>query len=187
MKKAIIVPTIALFLICLVSTALLGLANSVTAPKIEQLAIQTEIDARKKVLTTAETFEEKDLDGTKYVVGLDKDGNEVGMVFTTTAKSYGGEILVMTGVDSEGKITGVEILSISDTPGLGMNAQKPEFRNKFIGMSDKITVVKNSANSANNEIDALSGATISSNAVADAINSALANYRTITQGKAGAN
>lgn len=186
MKKAILVPTIALFVICLVSTALLALANNVTAPIIDKLAIQTEIESRNEVLETAEIFEEKSDNGIDYVVGLDKDGNEIGMVFTSTAKSYGGEIIVMTGVDMEGKITGIKLLQINDTPGLGMNAQKPEFRDKFLGMSDKITIVKNSANAANNEIDALSGATISSNAVADAVNEALANFEKIT-GKAGAN
>ena len=186
MKKAIIVPTIALFIICLVSTALLALVNNVTAPKIEQLAIQTEIESRNEVLEAAETFEEKSDNGINYVIGLDKDGNEIGMVFTTTAKSYGGEIIVMTGVDMEGKITGVKLLHITDTPGLGMNADKPEFRDKFLGMSNKITIVKNSANAANNEIDALSGATISSNAVAEAVNEALENFKKIT-GKAGAN
>lgn len=186
MKKAILVPTIALFIICLVSTALLGLANSVTAPKIEQLAIQTEIESRSEVLDSAETFEEKSDNDINYVVGLDKNGNEVGMVFTTTAKSYGGEIIVMTGVDMEGKITGVKLLQITDTPGLGMNADKPEFRDKFIGMSDEIKILKNSANAANNEIDALSGATISSNAVAEAVNKALDSFAKIT-GKEGAN
>ncbi len=187
MKKAILVPTIALFVICLVSTALLAFANQVTAPIIDELAMKTEIETRKTVLTAAETFEEKTENGIRYVVGLDKDGNEAGFVFTTTAKSYGGEIIVMTGVDNDGKITGVELLQINDTPGLGMNAQKPEFRGKFIGMSDEIKVLKNSANAANNEIDALSGATISSKAVADAVNTALANYKTINEGKAGAN
>ena len=186
MKKAILVPTIALFIICLVSTALLGLANSVTAPKIEQLAIQTEIESRSEVLDSAETFEEKSDNGISYVVGLGKDGNEVGMVFTTTAKSYGGDMIVMTGVDMEGKITGVKLLQITDTPGLGMNADKPEFRDKFIGMSNEITIKKNSANAANNEIDALSGATISSNAVAEAVNKALDGFAKIT-GKEGAN
>ena len=186
MKKAILIPTIALFVICLVSTVLLAFANSVTAPIIDELAIKTEEESRKKVLAVAETFEVKSANGINYVVGLDKGGNEVGMVFTTTAKSYGGDMIVMTGVDMDGKITGIELLQINDTPGLGMNAQKPEFRNKFIGMSGEVTIMKNSANAANNEIDALSGATISSNAVATAVNEALANFETIT-GKAGAN
>lgn len=187
MTKKIIIPTIALFVICLVATTLLAFANMVTAPLIEELAVQTEIDARKKVLSKAETFEEKKLGDIEYVVGLDKDGKEIGMVFTKTAKSYGGEIIVMTGIDSEGKVAGVEILQINDTPGLGMNAEKPEFRNKFIGLNDIITVKKNSADAKNNEIDAISGATISSQAVTDAVNAAISDYKTITEGKAGAN
>ena len=186
MKKAILVPTIALFVICLVSTALLALANNVTAPIIDELAIKNEEASRKTVLSDADTFEVKSADGIDYVVGLDKNGNEVGMVFTSTSKSYGGDMIVMTGVDTEGKITGIELLQINDTPGLGMNAQKPEFKDKFIGMSDEIKILKNSANAANNEIDALSGATISSNAVADAVNEALDNFAKIT-GKEGAN
>ena len=187
MKKNIIIPTVALFVICLVATTLLAFANQVTAPLIEKLAVQTEIDARKTVLAKAETFEEKKSGNIDYVVGFDKDGKEVGMVFTKTAKSYGGEIIVMTGIDNEGKVSGVEILQINDTPGLGMNAQKPEFKNKFIGLNDIITVKKNSADANNNEIDAISGATISSKAVADAVNAAIADYKTITEGKAGAN
>ena len=109
------------------------------------------------------------------------------MVFTKTAKSYGGEIIVMTGIDSKGEVSGVEILQINDTPGLGMNADKPEFKEKFVGMNDTITVLKNSAKAENNEIDAISGATISSKAVTDAVNAAMADYKTITEGKAGAN
>ena len=188
MTKNILIPTIALFLICLVATTLLAFANQVTAPIIEDLAVQTEIDARKTVLPDeAEKFEEKTSGGISYVVGLDKNGKEVGMVFTKTAKSYGGEIIVMTGIDSKGEISGVEILQINDTPGLGMNADKPEFKEKFVGMDDTITVLKNSAKAENNEIDAISGATISSKAVTDAVNAAMADYKTITEGKAGAN
>ncbi len=186
MKKSILVPTIALFVICLVSTALLALANSVTAPIIDELAIKTEIETRKTVLSSAENFTEETANGINYVIGLGKDGKTVGMVFTTTAKSYGGEIIVMTGVDNEGKVTGVELLQINDTAGLGMNAQNDSFKDQFIGLVKNIVVMKNSSNHDNNEITALTGATITSDAVAEAVNSALANFETIT-GKAGAN
>lgn len=186
MKKSILVPTIALFFICLVATTLLAFANSVTAPIIEDLAIKTEIETRKTVLTTAEEFKDENTNGISYALGVDKDGNSVGMVFTTTAKSYGGEILVMTGVSMDGKVTGVELLSINDTAGLGMNATKPDFKDQFIGLINGVKVMKNSSNHDNNEITALTGATITSQAVADAVNAALASFETIT-GKAGAN
>ncbi len=186
MKKSILVPTIALFVICLVATALLALANSVTAPIIDELAVKTAIETRKTVLAEAESFEEKSASGIDYVIALDKDGNEVGMVFTTTSKSYGGDIQVMTGVDNDGKVTGIELLQINDTAGLGMNAKNDSFKEQFVGLIKNIVVMKNSSNHDNNEITALTGATITSDAVADAVNEALANFETIT-GKEGAN
>ncbi len=187
MKKSILIPTIALFLICLVATALLALANNVTAPIIDELAVKTAEETQKTVLSSAESFKEESLNGINYVVGLDKDGNPVGMVFTTTSKSYGGDLQVMTGVDNDGKVTGVELLQINDTAGLGMNAKNDSFKDQFIGLVKDIVVMKNSSNHDNNEITALTGATITSDAVTDAVNEALANYETITTGKAGAN
>ena len=186
MKKSIIVPTIALFIICLVATTLLAFANSVTAPIIEELAIKTEMESRKKVCALATEFADESTNGVSYAIGYDEGGKEIGMVFTTTAKSYGGEILVMTGVDAEGKVTGVELLSINDTAGLGMNATKEDFRSQFLGLVNGIKVMKNSSNHDNNEITALTGATITSQAVADAVNAALADFEAVT-GKAGAN
>ena len=186
MKKSILVPTIALFVICLVATTLLAFANSVTAPIIEELAIKTEMESRKKVLVLAEEFTDESANGVTYALGVDKDGNSVGMVFTTTAKSYGGEILVMTGISMDGKVTGVELLSINDTAGLGMNATKPEFKDQFIGLINGVKVMKNSSNHNNNEITALTGATITSQAVADAVNAALSDFEKVN-GKAGAN
>lgn len=186
MKKNILIPTIALFLICLVATTLLAFANSVTAPIIDELAVKTEMESRKKVCVLATEFKDESKDGISYAIGYDENGKEIGMVFTTTAKSYGGEILVMTGVDTEGKVSGVELLSINDTAGLGMNATKSEFRSQFLGLVNGIKVMKNSSNPDNNEITALTGATITSQAVADAVNAALADFEKVT-GKAGAN
>ncbi len=186
MKKSILIPTIALFVICLIATALLALANSVTAPIIDELAVKTAIETRKTVLSEADSFEEKTSNGINYVIALDKDGNQVGMVFTTTSKSYGGDLQVMTGVDNDGKVTGIELLQINDTAGLGMNAKNESFTEQFVGLVKDILVMKNSSNHDNNEITALTGATITSNAVADAVNEALAGYEAIT-GKAGAN
>ena len=189
MKKNIIVPTIALFLICLVATSLLALANSVTAPIIEELAVQTEMESRKKVLPEADEFLDQNQNGISYAMGIKTDpvlNRPIGYVFTTTAKSYGGEILVMTGIDQDGKVTGVELLSINDTAGLGMNATKEDFRSQFLGLVNGIKVMKNSSNHDNNEITALTGATITSQAVTDAVNAALADFEKVN-GKAGAN
>lgn len=189
MKKQILIPTIALFVICLVATTLLAFANNVTAPIIDKNAAQTEAESRMEVLADAKTFEDKAIDGKSYAVGLDENGKEVGMIFVTSAKSYGGDVSVMTGVDMNGKVTKIQILSINDTAGLGMKAQTDSFKDQFKSLVQGIKVAKiakNTANSENNEILALTGATITSNAVTEAVNEALDSFNTITQ-NGGAN
>lgn len=180
MKKNIIIPTLVLFLICLVSTGLLAFANNLTEPIIDKLEKQTEIESRKAVLADAAEFKDEKAGDIAYAVGYDKDGAPVGLIFTTTEKSYGGDVKIMTGVDMEGKVKGVEILSIEDTAGLGMNAQKESFRSQFIGLVKGIVVQKNSSNHDNNEITALTGATITSKAVTAAVNQALDIYASVS-------
>ncbi|MBP9989297.1 MAG: FMN-binding protein [Ruminococcus sp.] len=179
MKKQIAIPTIALFVICLVATALLALANNVTAPIIDELAKKTEIESRQKVLSSATDFKDGKQGDIVYATGYDKDGKPVGLIFTTTEKSYGGDVQVMTGIDTDGKVTGVEILSINDTAGLGQKATEESFRSQFVGLIKDIVVQKNSSNHDNNEITALTGATITSKAVTGAVNDALAQYETV--------
>ena len=171
--KEYLVPTITLFVICLVATVLLGLTNNVTAPIIEQLAIETEIKSRQTVFSSADSFgEAKTLeDGTSIVAALDESGATIGYVVVNIAKGYGGDISVMTGVDTEGKVTGVNILSHSETAGLGAKAAEASFRDKFVGLVNGITVSKDKA--GENSIDAITGATITSRAVVNAVNAAI--------------
>lgn len=169
--KDILIPTVSLFLICAVATALLGLTNSVTEKKIQEVAAQSAAEARLRVCENAEKFDEKtDKNGNTYFEAKDKNGETVGFAITTEDKSYGGKIEVMTGFSADGKITGVEILTIDDTPGLGMNAKKESFRNEYLGKTGTLTVSKGA--SADNEIQALTGATITSNAVTRCVNKA---------------
>ncbi len=173
-------PTVVLTAICLITSALLAITNSATAPVIEALAVETERNTRKLVLAEAEDFNEKEIDGTVYCEGVDENGEIIGYVFTTSAKGYGGDVSIMVGVSAQGTVKGVEILDLSETPGLGMNAQKPSFLEQFIGKTAGISVTKNSP--AENEIQALTGATITSRAVTTATNSALELYAQITGG-----
>ena len=102
---------------------------------------------------------------------VDKDGNVLGSVVVNVAKGYGGDISVMTGVDKDGKVTGVNILSHSETAGLGANAVKESFRDQFVGLVKGITVSKDKP--GENSIDALTGATVTSRAVTKAVNAAI--------------
>ena len=191
MKNAILIPTISLFLICLVATMLLGVANEVTKDKIAQNAIVTEEESRKVVMADAASFGEKvegdyTFDGTaapySYVEALDADGKTIGYVFITKSTGYGGNISTMTGIDTEGKVTGVEFLEINETVGLGMNAQKQSFKDQFVGLIKGIGVSKNTP--ADNEIKALTGATITSKATTKGVNTALDIYENIVKGGA---
>lgn len=169
--KEILMPVIVLCAICIVTSALLAVTNDLTAPKIADLAKQTELESRQKVLSTAAEFEEKQANDIAYCIGKDGDGKPVGYVFTTESKGYGGAVQIMVGVTMDKKVAGVEILSIDETPGLGMNAKNESFLTQFIDKTIGVSVVKN--NPSGNQIQALTGATITSNAVTDAINLAL--------------
>lgn len=108
-------PVIVLCAICIVTSALLAVTNNLTAPKIADLAKQTELESRQKVLSTAAEFEEKQADNVAYCIGKDGDGKPVGYVFTTESKGYGGAVQIMVGVTMDKKVAGVEILSIDET------------------------------------------------------------------------
>lgn len=186
--KEIIVPAVSLFLICVVVTALLALTNAVTAPKIDALAVETQDASKKQVLSSADSFSEEkqvEKDGVSYTYydGLASDGSVVGYVFVTSAKGYGGDISVMVGVLGDGTVAGVNILSINETAGLGMNAKNQSFLDQFLGKSGEIGVAKN--NPSDTEIQALTGATITSSAMATAVNTALSLYAEIGGGQNG--
>ena len=186
--KEIIVPAVSLFLICVVVTALLALTNAVTAPKIDALAVETQDASKKQVLSSAASFSEEkqvEKDGVSYTYydGLTSDGSVVGYVFVTSAKGYGGDISVMVGVLGDGTVAGVNILSINETAGLGMNAKTQSFLDQFLGKSGEIGVAKN--NPSDTEIQALTGATITSSAMATAVNTALSLYAEIGGGQNG--
>lgn len=186
--KEIIVPAVSLFLICVVVTALLALTNAVTAPKIDALAVETQEASKKQVLSSADSFSEEkqvEKDGVSYTYydGLASDGSVMGYVFVTSAKGYGGDISVMVGVLGDGTVAGVNILSINETAGLGMNAKNQSFLDQFTGKSGEIGVAKN--NPSDTEIQALTGATITSSAMATAVNTALSLYAEIGGGQNG--
>ena len=101
--KDILLPTLALFVICLIATVLLALTNEATAAKIEENAAQTAIASRAEVLSEANgvavaSYGDDKTDessGLTYNEGLDADGNVVGYIFTAAAKGYGGDVKVM--------------------------------------------------------------------------------------------
>ena len=171
---------VTLFAICAVAALVLGVTNNITAPVIEERNIQASNEARKIVLPEADEF--KELDGMNSDIVLEvyegiKDGQVIGYTIKTSSKGYGGAIELMVGISKDGKITGVEIGNHSETPGLGSKATEPMFKNQYVDkdVSNSLLVVKGSTNN-DNEISAISGATITSNGVTSGVNAAMKIY-----------
>ncbi len=179
--REVLKPTITLFVICLVITLLLAATNLMTRSKIAEMDQQSEAASRRLVLPGAASFE--DAKDKTYAVGK-KGGDISGYVFTTKAKSYGGDMNVMTGIDKNGKVTGVVILSISDTPGLGLNAQKDSFRDQYKQAvpENGFEVIK-SGSAKDGQIEAMAGATITSKAVTKCVNEAIESYQKVKGGE----
>lgn len=169
-----------LFAICAVAALVLGVTNNITAPVIEKRNIQASNEARKNVLP--EAYEFKELDGMNSNIVLEvyegiKDGQVIGYTIKTSSKGYGGAIELMVGISKDSKITGVEIGNHSETPGLGSKATEPMFKNQYVDKDvlNSLLVVKGSTNN-DNEISAISGATITSNGVTNGVNAAMKIY-----------
>ena len=185
-KDTMIGDAIKLFAITLIAGCLLGLVFQVTKQPIIDAKNKAKQEAYQAVFTDASLFEENKaltdaIDNktpgvfiNEILVAKDDAGNTLGYVLSFGSKEgYGGEIDLSMGVDVSGTITGLQVLSMSETAGLGANCTTEEFRSQFAGIqSDKIAYTK-TGKSADNEIDALSGATITTKAVTNAVNNAL--------------
>lgn len=179
--KDIFVPTVSLFIICLVVAVLLGGTNELTKEPIAQLQAQKADEAKMEVCPDAVRFDGQKGMEIEIYRGFDKDGNHVGYAIPSSHKGYGGEIEIMVGINTQGEITGVSILSINETPGLGMNATKDSFTNQFLRtVPDNGFTAKDDPQKE--KIDALTGATITSEAVSQAVNKAVDVYKSLEGG-----
>lgn len=183
--KEILMPTIVLFVICVVASALLGGTNMLTEDKIASIAAEAKAEAMQTVMEDAASFGDAVAvsDTLEYSEALDADGIVIGYAFTVTENGYGGEIKIMVGVNPNGTVRKLAVLSAdNETPGLGLNIKKDSFLDQFIGKTNGISVNKNTP--AENEIQALTSATISSSAVTRAVNTALDCFETQVKGGA---
>lgn len=187
MKDAMI-----LFLITLISGAALGLVYEVTKDPIAQQEQKAKNEAYQNVFEAAEDFTElteetyspdaltafvkengfdASIDGVAQA--LSGDGSVLGYVITVTDhEGYGGDIQFTMGVADDGTLNGISLLSISETAGLGMRAGEvlvPQFAGKQV---EKFSYTKTGA-ASDDQIDAISGATITTNAVVNGVNAGL--------------
>ena len=192
-SKAFMKDALILFAITLVSGICLGFVYDITKGPIEQATIAANNKTYQQVLSTASSF--ADMEGSEAAVadlnasgalasfggvavesvleGTDASGAVVGYVINSLSNdSYGGAVKISVGFAANGAITGVGIREINDTPGLGLKAKEADFRDQYIGKNEDSLVVTKMGASTSNEIDAISGATVTSKAVTNAVNAA---------------
>lgn len=172
-------PTLVLAAICLIVSVALSSTNMITEKKIAEIEEKNTNRAMQRVLK-ADEYSEKTLeaDGEEITYYEASEGGKVtGFIFITSANGYGGEVKVMTAIENGGgnSIKAVEILDVSnETPGLGQNAANKKFYGQFAGLpgGNDISVVKSGADRDMLQINAVTGATITSRAVTKAVNEA---------------
>ena len=154
---------IILLLICAISTGLLAYVNMLTAPVIAENTKKQQDEAQAEVLPLAASFVSID---DSVFEGKDANGNKVGYAVSVSPSGYGGKISMIVGVNSDLTISGVKILSMSETPGLGAKAQDDNFLSQFMGKNESMELKK--------DINAITGATITSTAVTNGVKEAIA-------------
>lgn len=202
-KKAMIKDALILFVITLVAGFLLGLVYNVTKEPIAKQKEKAKIEASKNVFAKAEDFavvEEFDADEAQRIISaagidgadidevsraLDGAGNLLGYVITVTDhEGYGGDIQFSMGIMLDGTLNGISLLSISETAGLGMKAGDvlvPQFENKKVS---QFSYTKTGA-ASDSEIDAISGATITTKAIVNGVNAGIEYFRGALDGQEG--
>jgi electron transport complex protein RnfG len=155
-----------LLVITVVASAALSLTYEQTKAKIESQQLDAIKSSLKLVMPGADDFK---MQSDNYYIALSQ-GKEIGYVKIGQSPGYSSNIRMMIGV-TDGKITGLRVLSQSETPGLGTRVQEPWFQEQFKGLAkEEIELKKNGG-----KIDAITGATISSKAVVEGVKGLMSN------------
>ena len=187
--------TLILTAITVVSGLLLGVVYDITKEPIAQAQENTKQEAYRTVLSDASEFETVEFDAdaaasllsengytsdviTEIAEGTDASGATVGYVISVqSSEAYDGSLSLSVGIASDGTVKGIEMLEISETAGLGMKADEAEFKDQFKDKTvQKFTYTK-TGEDGDDKIDAISGATITTNAVTNAVDSALVYFQ----------
>ncbi|MGE4354407.1 MAG: RnfABCDGE type electron transport complex subunit G [Oscillospiraceae bacterium] len=157
-----------LFIICAVTALLLGLVNSITEEPIKEIN-QAKTDASMQEVLPADSYEKMNYTGDDGQITAVYQAGDAGYVVLLSVSGSQSMIDMAIGVDNDGAVTGVSIIDMSETPGLGDKASEPSFRDQFVGTTGDLSVNKDGGT-----IVALTGATITSRAVTRGVNAAVA-------------
>ena len=190
MNKKIVHDALILTAFTLVLGLILAVVYGITKAPIDAANLEAKQEAYKAVFDDAASFEtqEYDEDAANSMVSeagyndtindvesaLDANGETLGYVITVTAKDGSqGSITFSVGIQNDGTVNGYSITDISETPGLGMKAEEEDFYSQFQNKKvDQFTVVKQTP-SSDDQIEAITGSTITSKAMANGCNAAI--------------
>ena len=192
-KKAIPKPVIILLCITLVAGVALSGVYVLTADRIAENKENANQAAFLEVVPDAASFDKDDAvrsaienaQGTygsvtieNAVVGKDASGNVVGYVIhVSNSDSFDGGLALVVGIRADGSLNGIAFTELHETPGMGMRCGEAEFMDQFVGaQAEQFTLNKGGASSGPDGIDAVNGATVTSNSVVNAVNAALRFY-----------
>ena len=180
-SREIIRMVVTLFAISLICSSILGVVNAVTKDKIAEIEAETRAAAMREVLPDAETFTDvsdalsEEFKTENTITGIfsatASDGADAGYAVMVAPRGFGGEIVMIAGIGTDGAVTGVVITEMSETAGLGTKANDPAFLSQYAGKSGSLSVVKGEA--GENQISAITGATVTSRAVTTGVLAAM--------------
>lgn len=161
--------TLVLFIIAGLSGLILGAVNEITKPMIEQVQTEKFENGLKEIYADVDTFEEMDdAATTKNILNVytikDKSATTLGYIFKINSPEAFDTIELLVGINVEGKVVGVDYLTIKETPGLGTKIADGWFTGQFEDIDNT------------DEVDTIAGATISSSSVKESVNLALEYY-----------
>ena len=207
-KQSMIKDALILCAISLIAALALGFVNELTKDRIAQLAAEAKAEAYREVFPEAEQIIEasgneilaKAMEETDAILANggfsnvtldevclvnDASGNHIGYVASVTLKAY--DVMTLTfGYNTEGVVTGLAFLSIKETPGIGMKADEPAFKDQFASnKADQLVSVKSGAGEG--EINAISGATFTTDGVIKGVNAGICFMKELQTRLGGAN
>ncbi len=167
-------PIVVLCVICVIVTGALAATNNVTAPIIREAIQEAQRLARMELLPEADDFTEVKGVEVENVSSIHTANNGVGTVITSNSKGYGGKVTVMVAFNPDATIKQIKVTESSETKGIGTKVtENTEYWAQYSGKSAVQALV------LKEDVDAYSGATISSRAVNNAVNAAIEAYNAI--------
>lgn len=179
-----------LMIVASVASGSLAYTYGVTRERIEKMRLEEQLNAVQEVCgsvagessvspdSKALELAAQKVEIVSAVFKVERSGQVLAYGFLVTPRGYGGPLTMMVGIDSEGKVTGVKVLEHRETPGLGDKVVgSSEFLSQFKGKTpaDPVEIKR--------DIDAVSGATISSKGVTAGVRAALDAFKAVKEGE----